>query len=87
MLQIVTAYVKPGTTPVVGLFKDQIDMNLTHYLGSMVDKYAKVGWNLTSCGPTCGSDHMSWTKAGYPAAFAIEGLFESTFPFVLRCCC
>lgn len=55
-------------------------MNLTQYLGSMVDKYTKLDWNLTSCGPSCGSDHMSWTKAGYPAAFAIESLFENTSP-------
>ena len=75
----VTAYVKPGTTPIIAFFKDSVDMNLTNYLGSTVDRYSKLNWNLTTCGPICGSDHMSWMKAGYPAAFAFESLFEGMF--------
>lgn len=71
-----TAFVKNGTTPIVAFFKDAVDTDLTHFATSLVERYIPLPWNLTSCGPRCGSDHMSWTTAGYPAIFATEGLFD-----------
>lgn len=73
---VVTAFVKNGTTPIIGLFGDQVDGNLTSFTTKLVDTYLPISWNITGCGKTCGSDHMSWHKAGYRAAFATESLFE-----------
>ena len=72
-----TAFLKNDTTPIVALFKDQIDRQLTSWTAKLVETYLPIGWNMTSCGATCGSDHMSWTKAGYRSAFVCEGLYES----------
>ena len=68
---------KKDTVPIIGFFDELVDMNLTHFATSLVDKYLTIGWNYTRCGPYCGSDHMSFTTAGYPAIFAAEGLYES----------
>ncbi|KAL1686675.1 Zn-dependent exopeptidase [Schizophyllum commune] len=80
MLQMdMTAFVKSGTEPKIAFFKDQVDKNLTTFATKLVEAYSPLPWNLTTCGLGCGSDHMSWTKAGYPAIFATEGFFED-FP-------
>ncbi|KAL1706508.1 hypothetical protein EV121DRAFT_278776 [Schizophyllum commune] len=84
MLQMdMTAFVKSGTEPKIAFFKDQVDKNLTTFATKLVEAYSPLPWNLTTCGLGCGSDHMSWTKAGYPAIFATEGFFEGklTVPF------
>ncbi|KAL1734135.1 hypothetical protein EV714DRAFT_281257 [Schizophyllum commune] len=84
MLQMdMTAFVKSGTEPKIAFFKGQVDKNLTTFATKLVEAYSPLPWNLTTCGPGCGSDHMSWTKAGYPAIFATEGFFEGklTVPF------
>lgn len=71
-----TAFVKNGTTPIIAFFDTNTDKNLTSFAAQVVDEYLPLGWNLTNCGSRCGSDHMSWTKAGYPAIFATESLFS-----------
>jgi bacterial leucyl aminopeptidase len=73
----VTAFVKHGTTPIIGLFGDQVDKDLTMFTTQIIDVYLSLGWNMTGCGKSCGSDHMSWHKAGYRCAFVTESLFES----------
>ena len=75
-IHLVTAFVKSGTEPKIAFFKDQVDKNLTTFATKLVEAYSPLPWNLTTCGLGCGSDHMSWTKAGYPAIFATEGFFE-----------
>ncbi|EJD54524.1 Zn-dependent exopeptidase [Auricularia subglabra TFB-10046 SS5] len=83
MLQMdMTAWQKKGTTPIIAFFKDVVDMDLTDFAAKLVEQYTPLPWNLTSCGSTCGSDHMSWTRAGYPAIFATEALFEDFQPQV-----
>lgn len=72
-----TAFVKKDTQPIIALFDEVVDMNLTNFASSLVDAYLPISWNYTRCGNTCGSDHMSFTKAGYPAAFAFESLYEN----------
>jgi len=77
MLQMdMTAFVKNGTEPIVAFFDAQTDSNLTTFATKLVEAYLPIKWNMTGCGNTCGSDHMSFNKAGYPAAFAFEGMFE-----------
>jgi bacterial leucyl aminopeptidase len=72
----VTAFVKKGTTPIVAFFQNQVDANLTVFATKLVDEYLPLKWNFTGCGKSCGSDHMSFYKAGFPVTFATEGLFE-----------
>ncbi|TRM57458.1 hypothetical protein BD626DRAFT_412021 [Schizophyllum amplum] len=80
MLQMdMTAFVKDDTTPVIAFFQDEVDKNLTTFATKLVDAYVPLPWNMTTCGPTCGSDHMAWTRAGYPAIIATEAKFEGTF--------
>ncbi|KAH7106739.1 Zn-dependent exopeptidase [Auriculariales sp. MPI-PUGE-AT-0066] len=77
MLQMdMVAFLRPGTPEIIGFFKDVVDKSLTKFGTKLVDRYIPLPWNMTGCGTSCGSDHMSWTKAGYPAIFATEGLFE-----------
>ncbi|KAF7982506.1 hypothetical protein HWV62_28104 [Athelia sp. TMB] len=71
-----TAFVKTGTTPIIGFFDAQVDANLTRFATALVDAYLPLPWAPTGCGDACGSDHMSFHKAGFPVAFATEGLFE-----------
>jgi bacterial leucyl aminopeptidase len=72
----VTAFVRDDKPKIIGLFKDVVDPELTEFVQKLVEAYTPLPWNMTGCGARCGSDHMSWTKAGYPAVFATEGLFE-----------
>ena len=77
MLQMdMTAWVAKGTSPQVGLFTELTTPALTNYTANLVDQYLTIPWIHTGCGLGCGSDHSSWTGAGYPGAFATEGRFE-----------
>ncbi|KIY49400.1 Zn-dependent exopeptidase [Fistulina hepatica ATCC 64428] len=83
MLQMdMTAFVKAGTTPVIALFKDNVNANLTNFCTQLVDAYIPLNWTLTRCGKFCASDHMSWTAVGYPAAFAIESRYEDISDYI-----
>ncbi|EGG06276.1 aminopeptidase [Melampsora larici-populina 98AG31] len=72
-----TAFVKQGTVPNVGLVTDFVDPALTDYLRLIIDEYLEIGWVNTKCGYAC-SDHASFTKIGVPSAFAIESTFEDS---------
>ncbi|KAF8159899.1 Zn-dependent exopeptidase [Crassisporium funariophilum] len=81
MLQLdMTAYVKPGTAPVVAFMPDYVDANLTAYVGSLVDEYTSLPWVINEpCGYAC-SDHASWNQLGYPSVMPFEGLFSNINP-------
>ncbi|PLW24546.1 hypothetical protein PCANC_02427 [Puccinia coronata f. sp. avenae] len=72
-----TAFVKKGTTPSVGLVTDFVDPSLTQYLRLLIDEYLSIGWTNTKCGYAC-SDHASWINVNVPSAFAIESAFEDS---------
>ncbi|CAE6350850.1 unnamed protein product [Rhizoctonia solani] len=75
MLQLdMTGYVKPGTTGAITLVTDNTDAGLTSYVASLATTYSNIKTATTTCGYGC-SDHSSWTRQGYPAAFP----FESTY--------
>jgi leucyl aminopeptidase len=76
----VTAFVKKGTEPIIGFFESDVDANLTTFATKLVDEYLPLKWNFTGCGKSCGSDHISFNKAGFPVAFATEALVESESP-------
>ncbi|CAE6540653.1 unnamed protein product [Rhizoctonia solani] len=75
MLQLdMTGYVKPGTTGAITLVTDNTDATLTSYVTTLAGTYSSIKTATTTCGYGC-SDHSSWTRQGYPAAFP----FESTY--------
>ncbi|PPQ65192.1 hypothetical protein CVT24_011376 [Panaeolus cyanescens] len=81
MLQFdMTAYVKPGTKPVVGLMPDYTDAGLTTFVGQLVNNYLTIPWVTNEpCGYAC-SDHASWNRQGYPTALPFESLFSNDNP-------
>lgn len=81
-----TAFVKNGTKPIIAFFNNEVNMNLTTFSTQLVEEYIPLSWKYTGCGKFCGSDHMSFNKAGFPVAFATEGLFEGE-SLMLLCVC
>lgn len=78
MLQIdMSAWVKAGTQPVIGIIQDFVDPGFTAFLTKVVAEYADIPSVETKCGYAC-SDHASWTKIGAPAGFSIESRFEDS---------
>ncbi|EAU90002.1 aminopeptidase [Coprinopsis cinerea okayama7 len=68
-----TAYVRPGTTAVVGLLPDNTNAALTRTIQTLIDTYLSVPWVTSrACGYAC-SDHASWNREGFPSAAALEG--------------
>ncbi|KIM38304.1 hypothetical protein M413DRAFT_244225 [Hebeloma cylindrosporum] len=78
MLQLdMTAYVKPGTQPVIAFMPDYTNANLTEFAGRLVDTYTTAKWVISEpCGYGC-SDHASWHNRDYPAILPFEGLFSN----------
>ncbi|GAA5917055.1 hypothetical protein JCM6882_001913 [Rhodosporidiobolus microsporus] len=72
-----TAWVKLGTEPTIGLIRDFVDPELTDFIAKIIEEYATIGWTSTKCGYAC-SDHASWSKVGAPSAFTIESTFEDS---------
>ncbi|TQS32721.1 hypothetical protein Golomagni_06956, partial [Golovinomyces magnicellulatus] len=75
-----TAFVAKNTTESISLIETDADADLTKWLASLIKEYSSIPvgvHKLSPCGTNscsgAGSDYMSYTKAGYPAAFATEG--------------
>ncbi|KAG8798778.1 hypothetical protein FRC17_007323, partial [Serendipita sp. 399] len=83
MLQLdMTAYVKPGSTPVVGFITDYVDASLTAFVKTLIPAYlSNIGVSESKCGYGC-SDHASWTSAGYSSAFPFESTFSTSNPVI-----
>ncbi|GAA5968669.1 hypothetical protein JCM11641_007719 [Rhodosporidiobolus odoratus] len=77
----VVAYVKPGTTPVVGLLTDEdaTEAALVDFLELVIGEYAEIPAARTKCGYSC-SDHARWKQNGFPSACLAEGKFEDSNP-------
>jgi len=76
-----TAWVKKGTREEVGIATDFVNVELTEFNKQLVDTYLDIPWVESECGYAC-SDHASWTKAGYPAAFSMESKFDDSNPHI-----
>ncbi|KAM0276164.1 hypothetical protein ACHAQH_007016 [Verticillium albo-atrum] len=70
-----TGYVKPGTTPIMGVITDNVDPKLAQTMRETIEKVD------TSCGYEC-SDHASATRNGFPSAFIFESAFENSNGFI-----
>jgi len=58
-----------------------VDEDLTAFIRKLIGAYAALPYRETKCGYAC-SDHASWRKAGFPSAFAIEGDFSDSNPYI-----
>jgi bacterial leucyl aminopeptidase len=51
MLQCdMSAVVKPGTKPTIGLIRDFVDPEWTEHLALIIDEYSEIGFSDTQCG-------------------------------------
>jgi len=79
MMQLdMTGYVKNGNKN-IGVVTDYTNKDLTAFVRQLIDTYTNTGWTNTVCGYAC-SDHGSWNKAGFPAAFPFEQIFADSNP-------
>ncbi|KAB5590819.1 hypothetical protein CTheo_5751 [Ceratobasidium theobromae] len=76
-----TGYWKPGTTESIALITDNTDSGLTSFVSSLVSSYSSIPAVTTTCGYSC-SDHASWNRQGYPAAFPFETTFGNDNPYI-----
>ncbi|KAH6899473.1 aminopeptidase [Coprinopsis sp. MPI-PUGE-AT-0042] len=68
-----TAFIRAGTTQVIGLLPDYTNTALTRRVGELIDTHLSVAWVTSSrCGYGC-SDHASWYNQGFASAAALEG--------------
>jgi leucyl aminopeptidase len=67
----------PGTTRAITFVTDFVNADLTRFSTELVDHYVKAPWRETECGYAC-SDHASWQKLGYAAAFPFEATFDGS---------
>ncbi|PPQ78391.1 hypothetical protein CVT25_011614 [Psilocybe cyanescens] len=75
-----SGYFKPGTNEVMALQADYIDTNLNTFLKTLITAYSRIPWAMDiPCGYAC-SDHASWYKAGFPAAFPYEAITGNDNP-------
>jgi leucyl aminopeptidase len=82
MLQLdMTGYVRPGTTRTIGVVVDFTNPALTAFVRQLVNTYTNIQWTNTQCGYAC-SDHGSWFRGGYPAAFVFESIFSNSNPYI-----
>ena len=69
--QDMNLYKEPGTPDKIWFVQENTDDGFNNLLAKLVDKYAKVAWAKGSL--TAGSsDHASWKRRGYAAAFPFE---------------
>ncbi|KAG0242969.1 Leucine aminopeptidase 1 [Actinomortierella wolfii] len=64
-----------------GIVVDYVDQELTQFVRDLAREYGDIPVRETKCGYAC-SDHASWAKAGYRSAFAIEGDFKDSNPYI-----
>ncbi|KAJ3131055.1 Leucine aminopeptidase 1 [Physocladia obscura] len=77
-----TGYTPLDGPEVIGMATDNVDSDLQDFVRKLTQVYnPDIEIIDTSCGYGC-SDHASWTKAGYPAAFTFETSFKSSSPYI-----
>jgi len=69
----------PSKNPAIAIINDNTDRDLNAALAMLAKSYTKLPVVETRCGYAC-SDHASWTRAGFPAAFHVESVVGSTNP-------
>jgi leucyl aminopeptidase len=73
----------PGKiNPAITLITDNVDASLTQFLKQLITTYVKAPYREATLGRFAASDHVSWTKAGFPAAFPTEATLRSMNPAI-----
>lgn len=67
----------PGSGNNITFITDHVDSDLTKFIKGLTDEYVRVPWEDSKCGYGC-SDHASWTRAGFAAAFPFESPFNES---------
>lgn len=65
----------------IGIITDFTSANMNAFLKMVIDEYLDIGYEDSLCGYGC-SDHASFTKVGYDAAFPFEAVFEHKNPYI-----
>jgi leucyl aminopeptidase len=65
----------------VGLTADFTDADLTRFIGQLISTYTTVSSARSVCGYGC-SDHASFNRQGYRAAFPFEAVFGQHNPHI-----
>jgi len=68
-----TAFVARNATESIGFIKTDADAPLTEWAVALGEEYVNITTSVYELMPGAGSDYMSYTKLGFPAAFASEG--------------
>ncbi|EFQ35787.1 peptidase family M28 [Colletotrichum graminicola] len=68
-----TAFVARNATESIGFIKTDADAPLTKWAVALGEEYVNITTSVYELMPGAGSDYMSYTKLGFPAAFASEG--------------
>ncbi|CAE6418029.1 unnamed protein product [Rhizoctonia solani] len=74
-----TGYFKPGTTEAITLITDNTDSGLNTFVRSLVNSYSRLPVATSTCGYGC-SDHATWARQGFPAAFPFEASLSNDNP-------
>ncbi|KAF4584830.1 hypothetical protein EYR40_001645 [Pleurotus pulmonarius] len=70
-----TAFTPPGTDLVAALITNDTNRDLTSFVAKLIEEYTNLLVVKSKCDFAC-SDHISWHRRGYPAAFPFETRFE-----------
>lgn len=65
----------------MGLVRDFTDPAVSDFVAQLAETYSRIRTVDTTCGYAC-SDHGSWTRQGYPAAFNFETPFGLHNPLI-----
>ena len=63
------------------VLRDNVDLDLSNYLESLIKTYIGVDVGRLECGYAC-SDHASWNKEGFSAAAPFESDFYHMNPYI-----
>ncbi len=67
-----TAFVKTGSTPTVNIISTEANAKLTQWVIGLAKQYCDIAVKESELFKGAGSDYMSFTRYGYPAAFGTE---------------
>lgn len=65
----------------IGLIADYTSANMNAFLKLVIKEYCTIGVEDSLCGYGC-SDHASWNRLGWDAAFPFEAVFEHRNPYI-----
>ncbi|EGX88962.1 peptidase [Cordyceps militaris CM01] len=68
-----TAFIAKNATESIGIIETSADKPLTKWVLDLAKEYSKIESAIYQLQEGAGSDYMSFTNAGFPAAFASEG--------------